>query len=427
MIAFVLANIAFFIWQPEQTLFNWELLIFIAPIWMPIVLTRFGVEQYVQMLRTAYLARQNYVMLELRMPRDTMKSPAAMEAVLASIHFTSGEATWWKKYGLGQLRPETSLEIVSLGGRVHFYIRVREAFRRALESAFYAQYPDMEIIEAEDYSRLTDPAHSPNDVVGFEYVLGDGKNDAAPLKTYVDYGLEAGQKPEEQIDPLAQMLELLGALGPHEQLWMQMVLRTTRDEKYRGKKNAKGGNYTFKDHARETILDMRQQGIITVDVPKPDGTGMQKSPVVNPSKGNQEGMFAIERKMSKILYDVGIRALYTAPESHYQGIVGAHLVGLFKAFASGGNSLGVNQRWSNYYSEFPWEDPGGLHQSHSMHRLVDFYRRRSFYHPPYKGEWSILSIEEIATMYHVLSAGVMTPSVQRVQSATSAAPVNLPQ
>ena len=149
--------------------------------------------------------------------------------------------------------------------------------------------------------------------------------------------------------------------------------------------------------------------------------------MVNMSKGLGDKIGAIERNVGKLPFDTGIRALYTAPKDHYQGIVGGYLVSLFKPFSSEDlNGLTVAEEWSNKYMDYPWEDPGGHHQAHSMHLMVEMYRRRAFFHSPYKGNWNVMSTEELATLFHVPSATIATPSLPRIQSTTGGAPSNLP-
>lgn len=419
IIIFVIALIAFFIFAPAQSIRNFSFIIFFAPLWLPLLLGRWVLYQFVTAQRVAYIARQKHILLELRMPRDTMKTPMAMESVFSALHLGPGEATWWKKFILGQSRPWFSLEIVSLGGRVHFYIWTRDAYRRAIESALYAQYPGMEIIEVEDYSRLVDPSHAPQQVVGFEYVKRAPQ--AKPIRTYIDFGLDRPQKPEEQVDPLAQIVELLGSLGPHEQLWCQIIIRTHKGERY-GKKD-----YTWKDEAEEAVREIREATTTEMEYVDANGKVQKSKGFPNPTKGQMELMANIQRNAGKLAYDAGIRVLYTAPEQHYQGIVGGYIVGFFKPFNSeGGNGLGVTEDWSNKYSDYPWEDPHGHHQAHSMHLMVEMYRRRAFFHSPYIGSYSVMSTEELATLFHVPSSTVATPNMPRIQSTTGGAPVNLP-
>lgn len=428
IIAFLAMNIAFLVIDPMQTLRNWVLLGFFAPIWVPLLLIHFTWLQWVRSRRAEFIASQENVLLELRMPRDTKKTPLAMEAVLSNLHIQSGESTSYAKYWQGKVRTWFSLEIVSIGGRIRFYIWTRAALRRGVEAAFYAQYPDMEIVEAEDYSLLYDPSAPQNDMFGEEWV--HTKADPFPIKTYVDYKLDQpGAKPEEIIDPMAQMLELLGSLGPKEQIWFQMIIRTTKDEKYEGKRTKDGRAYTWKDHATDEIEKIRKETSRPGTYVDPvTGKVHETQGFPNPTKGQSDAMAAIERNISKPGFDVGMRGIYTAPKEAYQGSTIAFMLGtMMKPFSSEAfNGFKPAQQFDTQFNDYPWEDPGGHHKQHLHEQLIEYYRRRSFYHDPYIGNWMIMSTEELATIFHVPSAAVETPSLPRIQSATTGAPSNLP-
>jgi hypothetical protein len=72
--------------------------------------------------------------------------------------------------------------------------------RNILESHFYANFPDIEIREVEDYAKkmVFDPAK--NNMWASDYVFT--RPNPYPLRTYVDYGLDKDPKPEHAIDPL---------------------------------------------------------------------------------------------------------------------------------------------------------------------------------------------------------------------------------
>lgn len=427
IIAFSTALIAFFVASPAQSLRNFELLFFIAPAWVPVLLAKFAWERWVQMRRRAFNAKQNYVLLELRMPRDTRKSPLAMEGIFSNLHLGPGESSWYKLYWNGSVRPWWSFEIVSLGGRVHFYIWTREVYRRLIESSFYAQYPGVEIVEAVDYSLLTEPGHAPWS--GFACEYKHSKADPYPIKTYVDFGLDKQPmpKPEEQSDPLAQVLETMGAIGPNEQMWIQILIRESKGEKYAGKINAKGDKYTWKDEAKELIESIRAGAVRKVKkVDKATGATYEEDGFPNPTKGEQEVINAIERNIAKLPFDVGMRGIYMAKEGNFHGVMPGALGYIWKPF----NSETLNSikwtKWHVSFNDYPWEDPHGHHHAHAMHSALDYYRRRSFFHAPYIGDWMVLSTEELATIFHVPSGGVTTPSLPRIQSSTASAPSNLP-
>ena len=416
IIAMAVILFAFLLVSPSQTFRNFEFVFFLAPIWIPAALVYFAFDRWLQFRRSEFIASQRYILLELRMPRDTKKTPLAMETVFANLNFSSGETTWYKKYIKGGVRPWWSAEIVSLGGQVHFYIWTRETLRRGLESYFYAQYPGMEIIEAEDYSRLFDPLA--NEMWGAEYLKT--KEDPMPIKTYVDYGLDkVGTKPEEQIDPLAQLVEFLGSIGPKEQLWIQIPFRQSRDEKY-GRSWKEVGQDLIKSIKKDTISKRTTVDPNTGEVREVDG-------FPNPTEGQKGIMALIERHTNKPGFDVGIRAIYMAEPNAFQASMITYMINMFKPFSNeGGNGIKLAELFSAKFNDYPWEDPSGHHKHHEHVRLVEFYRRRSYFHPPYTGPWMILSTEEIATLFHVPSSTIETPTLPRIPSATSGAPANLP-
>jgi hypothetical protein len=428
ILTFVVINILFLIISPQQTFLNYELVFFIMPIWLPIYLYKGVHDRFGQMNFMKFLSEQENVLLEIRVPREVLKSPLAMETFFASMSITSGETTWYKRYVQGGRRPWWSFEIVSLGGRVHLYIWTRAGYRRLVEGFLYAQYPDIEIIEAEDYSRLVDPSHHGWGMFAGEYQMT--KPDPYPIKTYVDYGMEAGDKPEESVDPLAQIIETIANIGPEEQFWIQIIMRASKNEKYEEGNlvNKDGKPWTWDMQVAEATDEIRSKTVkIIKRVDQATGAITETESFPNPSKGQSEGIAAIERKSNKPRFDVGIRTIYLAPDPAFQGIMIPAQINLFKAFNNvAGNGLGLASKWSGIFNDYPWEDPSGHHKEHLHHLAVQMYRRRAYFHDPYKGTWMMMSTEELATLFHIPSSTITTPSLQRIQSSTSAAPSNLP-
>ena len=114
--------VAFLILDPGQTLRNFRVLLFISPFWLTYILGTFSIKRWLSANRIEWMAKQEYILLEIKVPRDVRKTPLAMETVFTSMHLAPGESTWWKKYVEGRVRPWWSIEVVSIGGRVHFYL-----------------------------------------------------------------------------------------------------------------------------------------------------------------------------------------------------------------------------------------------------------------------------------------------------------------
>lgn len=189
------------------------------------------------------------ILLEIKLPRDIMKSPLATEVAVTSLLQSGGVGHWYAREFQGNLPAYASLEIASLEGIIHFYVRINKKFRSTTESSFYAQYPGIEIVEVDDYTKLIRYHHLSKDVSlwGAEFPLGekwvpknpetgeafkdeDGKDykmkaDFLPIKTYVDYGLDKDPKEEFKTDPIAPIIEFMGSVGKGEYFWYQIMLQ----------------------------------------------------------------------------------------------------------------------------------------------------------------------------------------------------------
>ena len=193
-----------------------------------------------------------WMVLEIKLPREIKKSPEAMEIILRSISQISsgGVGNWLKEYWKGAVLTPVSLEIASLEGEVHFFIRIDGKHKKFIESAIYSQYPNVEINEVEDYLKnlplkidhklgKKNPPFWASEwtlskkIKKEEYGEKKGKEifglkysgDMYPIKTYKDWGLDKEQDDDFKHDPLTYVLEALGSLGKGEYFVHQLVLR----------------------------------------------------------------------------------------------------------------------------------------------------------------------------------------------------------
>ncbi len=430
-LAFLLLS---YLFMPSVVARALAMALFIAPVWLPLLLVSGALTMWYIYKRSEFIAEQKYILLEIKPPRNLVKTPLAMETFLSTIHLTGGESTWWQRF-LGGVRPYWSLELASFEGKVHFYIWGRAAFRRLVESQLYAQYPGVQIVEALDYTRLIS-ARTP------EWILWgvDFKHTAAtplPIKTYIEYGLDKVQKEPEQVDPLANLLEFMTSIGKGEYLWLQFVIRAHKGEIYgsspgsnvSNRLNKAGKPYTWKDEAEELIQEIRSK---TRDSYIDVFTGEERPGFPNPTKGQAEMMAALDRNVSKLAFDVGARGIYLAKPEHFKGPTIVHLITLFKPFSTEGWN-GINSTaWMKRFDDYPWEIGVEKRKERFRQELVESYRRRQFFYDPhFEGgisarELMVMSTEELATIFHIPSLAVGTPGLERIQSATGEAPANLP-
>ena len=403
-----------------------SLALFLAPLWLPILLVGGAWRSWVLLRRSEFIASQKYMLLEIKPPRSVVKTPLAMEAVLSGMHLSPGESTWYARYIQGKVRPWWSLEIASLEGRVHFFIWTRAGFRRTIESQIYAQYPGAQVVEAPDYTRMITAKPEEWNIWGCDFEHTD--KDPVPIRTYIEFGLDKVQKEPEQTDPLANLIEFMSSMRKGEFLWLQLIVRVHKGEKYK-KHRPDGKAYTWKDHAKELVQEIRAQTVAKVKY-KDIFTGEMRETdgFPNPTKGESEKIAAIERNVSKLAFDVGARGIYLAKPETFDPIAIAGLTGIFKQFSSEGWNGFKPARWMTQFDDYPWEIGSNRLKEIERKDLIEAYRRRQYFYDPVNtmADAMVMSTEELATIFHVPSLAVETPSLSRIQSTTGEAPANLP-
>ncbi len=388
---------------------------------MPLLLGFIFYEIWMRYSRTVFISKLEPVLLEIKVPKEVNKSPAAMEVVLSGLYQTfSGTLTL--AYLKGFTRAWFSLELVSMGGAVKFYVWTPKLYKNNVEALLYSQYPNIEVHEVEDYS------------LGFNYdknltalnggQMGLTKPDVYPIKTYVDYGLDKDPKEEYKIDPLVPLVEYLGSLKPHEQAWIQILIRAHKSE------GLKEGHLLKKEDwkkaAKEEIKKILKESLFA-PAPAPDG-GEVRHDYMRLSPAEKDAVMAIERSINKFAFDTMIRMIYFAPKNLYDLMVPGNMVDKFKHQFSSQTLNGFTKKWGPTY-DYKWQDFRGTKEITNKRKLVDAYKRRSFFNPPYKnfhGKPFILTTEELATIYHLPGEVAKTPTFERVLSKKSEAPANLP-
>jgi hypothetical protein len=397
-----------------------QMAFFLAPVWLPPLILGGAWRLWVDLRRSEFIARQEHILLEIKPPRSIEKTPLAMEAVLSGLHHSPGEGTWYKRFIDGSVRPWWSLEIVSLGGEVHFFIWTRRGYRRQIESQVYAQYPGAQVTEVPDYTRMLSAAPEEWSIWGCEF-LKTNPVDAVPIKTYIEYGLDKTQKEPEQIDPLANLVEFMGSMKKGEYLWLQLVIRVHKGEKYNKLKDGK--TYTWQHQAQEFITEVRKK---TREPYIDPATGEERPGFPNPTKGQMELIAAVERNISKLSFDTGIRGIYISTPEAFDGIAIGGLTGIFKQFHSEGWSGFRPNGGMTQFDDYPWEVGISTLKTIIRRGLIDAYRRRQFFHEPHVCDYTVMSTEELATLFHVPSRAVEAPALERIPSSTGEAPPNLP-
>ncbi len=370
-----------------------------------------------------YGSEINYILLEIKVPRLVEKSPKIMEQIFNSLWSVEGIHidTIFDEYVKGAFPYSYSLEIVSFEGEIHFYIYASDDLRSNIEGAIYAQYPDAEIIEAEDYINRV-PNRIPNkeyDLWGTEMILG--KDDAYPIKTY--------SKMEDPItktiiDPIATLVENYGKLSEGEQIWMQVLVRPINDDwKESGIKLAADLIGKKAKKKPKTIAKMLIEEFSSI-VSTPAQQEERKeedvpSLMLYLSPGEREVVEAVEKNISQKGFETRIRWMYIAKNDVFFKPKGVGLAMspfyLFSTLDLNTFKVDGRTKTSAYYV---FTDS---RKAYRKIRLLNKYKDRDFSEKGY-----VLSAEELATLYHFPSIEVKAPGVAHVEAKKVEPPPELP-
>lgn len=373
----------------------------------------------------------DYVMLEIKLPREIMKSPLATEMALASLLQGGGVGDPVSKLFKGNLPIFSSLEIASIEGVVHFYVRVQTKFRPLVEANFYAQYPGIEITEAEDYTKLIHYHHLSKDVVlwGANYRTAQSwkpddmekgkkfqhkgkdvemKADFIPIKTYVDYGLDKDPKEEFKNDPLSTVLEIMGSMGKGEHFWYQILIQdesvykskmpkfyvnpanhehiSLKDMADARKKQIRTAGWNIEGETPENDFGVKEQinGPVGADgKPTKVDAKFVKTKAISKKEMDltpeeKAELEAINKKLSKPLAVCVMRALYVAKKENAR--VGANvqnILSITKPFA-GMNSFAPSVTHPYNYD---WQNIGGRRSAWRCEEKFEEYVEREGFYP----------------------------------------------
>lgn len=393
------------------------------PFWVAPFLAGIFWDLWVTSIRAKYIDSevQKARLLEIKFPQEVTKTPLAMEIVIQALYQTGGEGTWYAKYWEGKVRQWFSLEMASFGGSVHFYIWAPGKMKATIEQQLYSQYPGIEVFEAEDYSHLIEFEKGKTDASVLEYDLA--RPSPYPIKTYVDFGLDkSGQDEEYKIDPLTTLLEYLGSLRANEQAWVQIMIRAHKKEKtvyVKGEKKTVNWEYD----AVQEIEKIKEKYAAKTK----EGETSEK----RMTKGDQEIVYAIERNLTKLPFDVGIRSVYIAPKENYDPGNAGSIAGIFGAFSSPILN-GIAPKRGVKTFDYPWQETEGA-MTAIKKEFLKAYRLRAYFHAPYRlslgkipRPLNVMNTEALATIFHIPGSVAQTPSLGRVLSKKSEAPANLP-
>jgi len=396
-----------------------------------------------------FISGIEFVVLEIIPPRDVERSPKAMELFISNAlyHFSNkgGREEYWQ----GAVWLWFSLEIVSIEGQVHFYIRTPSRIRGLIETQMYAQYPQAQVREVEDYTLAVDDVSEGSEWKAWGCEFGLLKPEAYPIKTYVNFGLDKDPKEEYKVDPISPLIEFFGSLQSGEQAWLQIVV-TPSKKKYR----TKGTWFEHHDWVEEARVE---QGRLLKDYTSVKGKGVilgtdARIEIRVPAHLDNV-VKAMSAKPSKLGFDTGVRLMYVAKREAFNMNNRRNIRMIFRQYtAPDSNGLNrVNSSQGDAFGSQIWS-LSSAQVAVLANRLLHEYRERDFFHPPLRhhlyGEHTIpwplsyiskriylpfwhhqtfvLNTEEIATLWHFPGQILKVPTLERIESKEASPPTNLP-
>ncbi len=405
-----------------------------AWIWMPVILAVIFFESWMYYIQRYYWQKLDWVLLEIKPPRDIERTPKTMEQIFAGFWGSYGTiSTKYEKYVKGVLQDYFSVELVGSGGEAHFYIRALRKYRDLVEAQVYSQYPQAEIKEVSDYTQSV-PADIPNkkwDLWGC--VLKLANKDYYPLRTYVHL-IDVTKNDQPFIDPLAGLMEIFGKLRLGENIWFQILFRPAADDWQKKAKELADKLLGKKAPAKkEGVLgqDIRtwKEAFIGVfyefffDKPAPSNKKESKEEPYSLaqylSPGEKEVIQGIEEKASKKGYECKIQWAYIAKKEVYSATNVSAVMGVMNQFSNlNMNSLKPIPETVTSRAYYLFTAQRKFYKKRVMMRLL---RARSFWEKGY-----ILNIEELASLYHFPTASVKAPVTPYIEIKKAEAPLNLP-
>jgi hypothetical protein len=436
-VAFLLFLVLFLLFPGDAKVFFAALKMLFVDFWwliLPIPLWQAYDMMWFEQVVGAWLGEKEYVYLELIPPKDIEKSPKIMEHVFAGVNDFSTPNMLEANCGWRILQPRMSWEIAGDEGRIHFYVRCVKQSKDNIESQIYAHYPDMEIIEVDDYTKQA-PKNIPNAEWGvWGATLSLLKNDAVPIRTYKHFQEEVTGK---MVDPLANMIEVMSKLPKGQHIWLQIILESEKVPNWHPASRAyietvireamgeKGNGHKLPFSNFWAELKMIPGNVFSgfaggelagpaSTEPEPLEFNINKLP-----PGTQELIKAISDNISKPGFKTVIRFIYFGTNDNFNKALGvAGIMGSLNTVAEINlNDLipsALTKTFANYY----FDQERLLRRQRKI--VADFKSRDG------SGMWSIFNTEELATLYHFPDMAIKNPSITRVESRREDAPANLP-
>jgi hypothetical protein len=392
------------------------------------------------------------VVLRVAVSKLNERGPIVAEQIFSALHGIDRNYNFFD-YLAGRTRPRISLEIANVNNKIQFFIWAPKRLRNVIESQIYAQYPDVEIEEVEDYARNTFTAYEEKAEMPAQSGVanpqnlpvvyqGNDKNDLRyavtaelqltdpdlyPIKRYTQFEDKLTRLATEPLAGITATLSKLNATD--EQAWIQMTMEPVGDWwRKRGLKCLKiinqglfDNSFWLRKMATEAylatgfwkrffltpvyILFWIIRGGRSANLEKKGSSISELKEEMSSSHDREDPVSAAVNKVTRLSFGVNIRIVYIPRRENIDlaELKLNEIAGSFKQFNLPNlNSFKVDK----------------LNAANAQ--ILKRYKSRQVINP------FILNVEEIATIYHMPLATVGTPNVWWVSSRKLEPPHNLP-
>lgn len=401
-------------------------------LWSPFLLIIIFFKSWMYYIQRFYWRNLEWIILEVKPPREIEKTPKNMEQIFAGLWGSFGNvSTKYQKYVQGRFQDYFSFEVVGINGEIHFFLRILKKYRNLVEAQIYSQYPQAEIKEVADYV-----SNVPADIPGKKWDLWGcrlrlDRESVYPIRTY-QHLIDLTKSDQPFLDPLASLMEFMGKLKYGEQLWIQLVFRPVQDD-WRDKARALADKLLGKKAAslegviktdirtwKESIQNVTHEFLVNKSLTSKAEIKKEEphSLMMFLSPGEKDIITGIEEKASKKGFEAKIQWAYLAQRDIYSGASISATMGIFNQFANlNMNSLKPDPHtMTKAFYAF-----AKMRKAYKQRVLMRLLRTRSFWERGY-----IFNIEELATLYHFPTIGVMAPMTPYIPIKKGGPPVDLP-
>lgn len=414
--------------------------------WIPLPFLFFEIfwNTRLMFLRARFIRGVSWTTLKIKVSREVAKTPKAMEQIFLNLHsiYSVGIKPLEVIFD-GKVDLWLSLEMVGTKDGAEFYAHIPSQYRNLVESSVYAQYPAAEITEVPDYTESL-PKILPDrelDIWGTDIILA--RDNCYPIRTY-EYFEEVAE--ERRLDTMSAILEVLSNLEENEKVMLQIVVSPTGkdtgnmwQEEGEEKINEIAGRKTAKQKKsgflEEAVLWARNLMLAPIELPVWDVSGEKEASKAEKRMhvGEQELIKAINKKIGQPGFETIMRFIYIDKKDSFTPQNISAVMGAFRqfsylnAFRPGSERVGIGVKgWMGRLSKRYKKQ----RETRQKRMIYWRYRMRNFglfNKVPLRPEkYSVLTPDELATIYHFPTITVEAPRLQRVPSKKGEPPQGLP-